>query len=287
MSDAEADGEELRLQRLDYSENEDRIGRRREKLSCKPYHTREFAPELSKTSKNVRRNVGGVLCREQARPTLFRWRTKQHEDRGESSNVKRRESRREHERGRQGRRKRDRERERERNRADRSWGGRQRNGGVHGRATHARSIKRAFTIDQRSIEVDHELKTVVTRGARRPRELFARLCKYLAAERRRPGGGPNDRGPRSGAVPYTCAPAQLQNRRDAEDVHRARTWHVRSTYQRVPARRNTRAPAPDFSSTIDGMRPRSSTLRIAPIFKDYRTRRPCEPSLQSRTPSEA
>lgn len=55
---------------------------------------------------------------------------------------------------------------------------------VHGRATHARSIKRAFTIDQRSIEVDHELKTVVTREARRPRQLFARLCKYLAAERR-------------------------------------------------------------------------------------------------------
>lgn len=56
-------------------------------------------------------------------------------------------------------------------------------GGVHGRATRARSIKRAFTIDQRSIEVDHELKTVVTREARRPRQLFARLCKYLATER--------------------------------------------------------------------------------------------------------
>lgn len=67
-----------------------------------------------------------------------------------------------------------------------SWGAGRQAGraSVHGRATHARSIKRAFTIDQRSIEVDHELKTVVTREARRPRQLFARLCKYLAAERR-------------------------------------------------------------------------------------------------------
>jgi len=47
----------------------------------------------------------------------------------------------------------------------------------------ARSIKRAFTIDQRSIEVDHELKTVVTRKAWGDQELFARLCKYLPAER--------------------------------------------------------------------------------------------------------
>lgn len=63
------------------------------------------------------------------------------------------------------------------------WGKKGMGGGVHGRATRARSIKRAFTIDQRSIEVDHELKTVVTREARRPRQLFARLCKYLATER--------------------------------------------------------------------------------------------------------
>lgn len=79
-------------------------------------------------------------------------------------------------------------------------------GGVHGRATRARSIKRAFTIDQRSIEVDHELKTVVTREARRPRQLFARLCKYLATERG--GGPPLGCYPRPHASIYVSAPEE-------------------------------------------------------------------------------
>lgn len=126
---------------------------------------------------------------------------------------------------------------------------------VHGRATHARSIKRAFTIDQRSIEVDHELKTVVTREARRPRQLFARLCKYLAAERRTRRWAPLG----WGAVHARPAPSNHVQRYGAREC----------TYIRASRRADiiilglSPPPSPDFSlrGPEHGMRPNA----IAPI----------------------
>lgn len=126
---------------------------------------------------------------------------------------------------------------------------------VHGRATHARSIKRAFTIDQRSIEVDHELKTVVTREARRPRQLFARLCKYLAAERRTRRWAPLG----WGAVHARPAPSNHVQRYGAREC----------TYIRASRRADiiilglSSPPSPDFSlrGPEHGMRPNA----IAPI----------------------
>lgn len=200
----------------------------------------------------LRSQNGGVLCHEQAQWLCLADKRAE----GAERNIGRKKEKQE----RVGKHKRGRKRQEEREKVGWSWGGRQRNG-VHGRATHARSIKRAFTIDQRSIEVDHELKTVVTRGARRPRELFARLCKYLAVERRRPGGGPNDRGSLGGCT-------RVLRVANVGDVH-ARTY--------IPGTngRNTRALASIFPSAPVECGPGS---RIAPIFKDYRTRGPCEPS---------
>lgn len=128
---------------------------------------------------------------------------------------------------------------------------------MHGRATHARSIKRAFTIDQRSIEVDHELKTVVTREARRPRQLFARLCKYLAAERR------TRRWARLVGVHARPAPSNLQ-RYGAREC----------TYVRASRRADIiilGPPPPIFTS----VGPECGPSRQFPT--DYRTRGPCEP----------
>lgn len=121
---------------------------------------------------------------------------------------------------------------------------------VHGRATHARSIKRAFTIDQRSIEVDHELKTVVTREARRPRQLFARLCKYLAAERRTRRWAPLG----WGAVHARPPPSNLRS--SVHEIRSTRVYVLR-TYVRTYVSASRRAdiiilgpPPPPISTSV-------------------------------------
>lgn len=108
---------------------------------------------------------------------------------------------------------------------------------MHVRATHARSIKRAFTIDQRSIEVDHELKTVVTRGERGDpgNYLLASVNTWL---QRRRGGGPRSANvaPRCGCAHAEDAPIRCTRTRT---VHRGRNTRLRR----------------DFSLGMAGMRP--------------------------------